>query len=1277
MNTNPILNSPIMGYARHRIILDAEAKPCDYKFLEVNTTFEKLTGLRVSDVVGRRVSEVIPGIEDAEFDWIGYYGEIALNGGDKEFEQYSEPLGRWYRVHVYSDEPMTFTAIFIDITESKKQAEELIASQERYRAMFEVSSDAYILIQEDVVLDCNNACCELLQITKENIIGRNPGTFSPEYQPNGRKSEELAKEYIETAYQQGRNYFEWLHKRSNGEEFWVEVYLNVLRQNGKDALFATWRDITSRKKTEEELAISEERYSKAIAGTGAGLWDWDMINDTVYFSTQWKAMLGYSDAEIPNDFAGWRMLWHPEDAVRIDAAINDYLTGKTPVYEIEHRLRHKDGSWHWILTRGEIAKDALGNAVRWTGTNIDITNLKLAEQKLRKSEKLLSTVYETLNVGIAVTDENGNIIDCNHTSEELLGITKEQHLSRNYAGAEWEIIRPDGSHFPPEEYASVRAMTERRACYNVEMGIIKAEGKITWLSVSAMPIDLPGYGVLIGYVDITARKQAEEEIIRAKEQFALAVRGTNDGIWDWNLQTNELFLSERWKEILGYEDHELKNEFETFANMLADEDKPRVFQYVEQYLNGEIEKYSIEFRMKHKVDDYVWILAKGEAIRDAQGKPYRMAGSHSDITVRKRAEEATEESAMRLALATKAANVGVWDYDIVSDHLVWDEQMYNLYGIIADTFGGAYESWRAGLHPDDLDSADREMKLAINGERDFNTEFRVMWPDGSIHHIRAMAMVIKDDSGQAIRMIGTNWDISEQKRNVEALHKFAQDIEWKNWMLEQEIDTRKETERLLKAAVQESQRANQAKSEFLANMSHEIRTPMNSILGFSEVMLNYTADHKSRNYLKTILSSGKTLLSLINDILDLSKIEAGKLDIHTEPANIQNILREVKQIFEQKATEKSLNLILEIEPNFPSEITIDELRLRQILLNLVGNAIKFTHSGYVKIKLYTIQRENITIDFAISIEDTGIGIAKQDRERIFEDFTQQSGNNARAYGGTGLGLAITSRLCKLMNAEIQLESQLNSGSTFTVILRGVNYSIQHSPAEAFTTDNIDVVFSGAKVLIVDDVPFNLELVVSFLEDYNLELLTAEDGFKAIELAKSELPDLIFMDIRMPGISGYEATERLKTSAETKHIPIVALTASTMHSEIERINCLFDGYLQKPVQKNSVLSELCKFIEHTKIESVSTEDNQDDTTKAISQEIINDFRIAFSGKIFSLMDVMMLDAIQEFADAFEIFAAKYDNTMLKAIAKRFSSAVSAFDIEMIIQELKYLAQIIKE
>ncbi|MEJ2037621.1 MAG: ATP-binding protein [Desulfosarcinaceae bacterium] len=392
------------------------------------------------------------------------------------------------------------------------------------------------------------------------------------------------------------------------------------------------------------------------------------------------------------------------------------------------------------------------------------------------------------------------------------------------------------------------------------------------------------------------------------------------------------------------------------------------------------------------------------------------------------------------------------------------------------------------------------------------------------------------------------------------------------------------------AAQNAAEIASRAKSEFLANMSHEIRTPMNAILGFTELLLDDIDSAPHKDYLKTIASSGRTLLKLINDILDLSKIEAGKLELQNETIDPMIVLKDVQQIFFQNVREKQLTFNIDVDPSLKEGLILDEVRLRQILFNLVGNAVKFTERGYVNVEVHKKEYPGNPqiIDLILTVEDSGIGIPTEEIETVFEAFRQQS-DQANKYGGTGLGLTITRRLVEMMNGQISVSSEVGKGSRFRVVFRQVPCSAKPDPGQTRGDANLpDVLhFAPATLLVVDDIAYNRALLKGYLKGFGLEIVEAENGNEAVETAKACKPDLVLMDMKLPGIDGYLATEMIKKLPGLDAKPVVAITASAMKADEDRMrNAGCDSFIIKPISKKELISVLANFLPHTPRPSAS-------------------------------------------------------------------------------------------
>ncbi len=491
-------------------------------------------------------------------------------------------------------------------------------------------------------------------------------------------------------------------------------------------------------------------------------------------------------------------------------------------------------------------------------------------------------------------------------------------------------------------------------------------------------------------------------------------------------------------------------------------------------------------------------------------------------------------------------------------------------------------------------------------------------------------------------------------------------IYW-NRRLSNEVELRKKAQTELEIAMEKAETATRAKSRFLANMSHEIRTPMNAILGFSDLLKKTPLSVTQETYLNTIRSGGETLLHIINDILDLSKIEANKMEINYSYFDLHSMIYELKQFFYESVKAKNLDFIVENENELPRSVFLDELRIRQIFFNLLSNAVKFTNRGYIKIVSSFIKKTSGTIDLRIVVEDSGPGIRKEDHEKIFGAF-EQAGTTERSkkFQGTGLGLAITQRLVELMNGKIRVESEPDKGSRFIVEFFDVTADVNSSQISGQTEKKkVKERFLRSKVLIADDIESNRLLLSEICRGLGFEVLEAVNGLEAVESAKLNVPDLILMDVRMPEMDGYEAVEVLKKDPSLCRIPVLAVTASVMTSDRDKISQYgFDGYIRKPVEISELVENLKRFIpyetsEDTVEEQADYEDNIKDKEaliEALKTKIKNEVKTAREKHNFS--------QIRELSQKMKELSIRHNSAVLMNYSGRMFSSVMKYDIDEI-------------
>ncbi|BBM85846.1 response regulator [Candidatus Uabimicrobium amorphum] len=503
------------------------------------------------------------------------------------------------------------------------------------------------------------------------------------------------------------------------------------------------------------------------------------------------------------------------------------------------------------------------------------------------------------------------------------------------------------------------------------------------------------------------------------------------------------------------------------------------------------------------------------------------------------------------------------------------------------------------------------------------------------------------------------------------LYEVRKDLELQNQELQKKTKELDESKK-------QAEQANRTKSQFLVNMSHEIRTPLNAILGFTEILDSIINDSQQKEYLMSIKNSGKSLLSLINDILDLSKVEAGKIEFEYRSSDVASIFKEMQTIFGHKIREKNLLFSISISENLPQILEVDERRLRQVLINLIGNAIKFTATGYIKLLVDYHVTQSQTGDLIFQVQDSGIGIAADQIDSIFNVFEQQKGQNYDKYGGTGLGLAITKRLVENMNGSIAVESTLGEGACFCVTLKDV---IVGSELPTNTRQIHQLLFDKATILVVDDIDDNRKLIKAFLKSYDFNIVEARDGEQGFAMAKQHHPDIILMDKRMPILDGEQSTKMIKEELSTQNIPIIALTASAMKNEEEKFKALCDDFLTKPISKKSLVQMLAKFLSHDLRELDNEQEKkqknsweEQSPTSAISQTLRDALNIQ-QQQWQKLRDSLDIDEIQNFGQHIKQLGVDHQNTLLLSWGKTLEEQAKLFDIEKLMTTLNEFPQLI--
>jgi PAS domain S-box-containing protein len=534
---------------------------------------------------------------------------------------------------------------------------------------------------------------------------------------------------------------------------------------------------------------------------------------------------------------------------------------------------------------------------------------------------------------------------------------------------------------------------------------------------------------------------------------------------------------------------------------------------------------------------------------------YSIARNITDI---KKTQEKLLSSESSLNEAQKIAKIGSWDFNLVTQELNWSNELYKIFGIEKiPNDSELYSKYLSCFLPDDVEELKINIGNTIANRVPYEMEHRIILPNKTMKWVFCTGISIVDDNNNVIALKGVVQDISQKKQIADTIK-----------------------------AKEEAEASNKAKSDFLSNMSHEIRTPLNGIIGFTDLLLKTKFDKDQLEYLTTVNESANTLLEIINNILDFSKIESGKLELSIEEIDVYELSYQIINLFKYEANHKKIDLLLHIGHDVPQFVLGDFFRLKQILVNLLSNAMKFTFSGHIKLSLTLVDTNETVSRIKFSVIDTGIGIKTQNQEKIFQSFIQEDNTTTRKYGGTGLGLAISSQLLALKNSELKLNSSFGEGSNFFFTIdfkknnQKINGSVNEMDLIKNETSKLFNSLDNYKILIAEDNKINMLLAKTLVKKIlpNCSILEATNGYDAVVLSEIEIPDLILMDIQMPIQNGYDATESIRKSKTIMHIPVIALTAGVLNGEKEK--CISHGmsdYITKPIVQSDLATVLNKWL----------------------------------------------------------------------------------------------------
>lgn len=924
--------------------------------------------------------------------------------------------------------------------------------------------------------------------------------------------------------------------------------------------------------------IEKEFFTNAFKTAIHGIVITDIHGNIQNINDSFCKMTGYSARELKT--LNTRDISHPDYAEQYSQKLKKLLNGTINSYQTETRYIHKKGYPIWAMLTTLVMRDKEKNIFGILHQVINISSHKKGEWIQKDSEAMYRRLFEEAIDAIFIADwETGIIQDCNGAAEKLLERKRDEIIGmhqRNLHPAE-ELKGDFSKSFKKHDIENSKEYIESK--------VITSSKLIKHVSIKANIFEYKGQKLIQGiFHDETSQKEAEENIrLFFNVILDMLCIADFDGYFKQ--------LTPSWSKNLGWSEEELMSR--PYIEFIHPDDVQNTIDAAKDLTRGK-DVINFENRYKRKDGSYRWLSWNSFGVVD---RNIIIAAAH-DITEKKITEEKLKESEEYLRKILQDLPMGI----VLSE----GKKITFINNMVTELLG---------YTADDLKSS-----------ADW---FELVYPD--VNYKKQILEVWQHILHEARQKDGQGWPLEVK---VRCKNRSFKEVEIRSTIVGKrvlasiyDITKRKGDEKLLIQARDEAEQANRAKSEFLASMSHEIRTPLNAVIGFSELLTEAIKDSEQSSYLASIKTAGKSLLTLINDILDLSKIEAGMMEIKYDAVNPYTLFNEMKMIFETEIKEKGLTFEMMIDDELPEKIILDEIRVRQVLLNLLGNAIKFTHQGFIRLTAQSTLKNigKSVIDLIISVEDSGIGILEEDLDSIFDSFKQQSGKDSRKYGGTGLGLTICKRLVEMMNGKISVISKPGKGSSFMIFLHDVETgAVSDQIAQASQESQDTISFKNAKVLIVDDVSSNRVLIKEILKRVHLTVFEAENGKEALEKAEAEMPDLILMDLRMPVMDGFTAFFELQKSARLSSIPVIALTASTDREGYNKaLDAGFKAFLSKPIEIQTLINELSKYLEHT----TSAQENLEKKDSDADSELFNN--IVSVETALSIMKQHILPQLDEF------------------------------------------------
>ena len=883
-------------------------------------------------------------------------------------------------------------------------------------------------------------------------------------------------------------------------------------------------------------SFTVESLEMVISGINAGIWDWDFKSDKQTWSDHFYELLNYESGEISPSYQTFsEFLVHPDDKDIVTLAIEEQLKNKVP-YKVEVRLKTKYNGYRYFQCSGKV-KFLDDKPIRMVGSIRDIHEQITLKDEVLKSENLLKEAGHMAKLGVWELDLSTMK---SKWSSEIYQIHEIEEAEAPEIEDALRFYKPWARPLMEEAF---RKAAQYGTPFDLTLAIESAKGNDLWIRAIGKAVfenEKPArlYGI---FQDLTESKHVEEKL-RVIFEYSTDAHLLFDetGIIDCNHAAVTMLRCKDKAELLSIHPAMFSPEFQPDGkksvdksvemDKLAYEAGYHQFEWIHKKMDGE--EFPVEVTLNpvqfdnRKVLLVVW----------------------HDITRRKLAEAEIKRNEAMLSESQQLTHSGSWEIDLLTGRNFWSKETFRIFGLEPDGAGPDTATYSSMIHPDDRELYRTSIKYAIQNLTPANFDLRIITAQGKEKFINAIGKPFMDKAGNVTKLYGAIMD----------------------------IDERKKAERELIDAKELAEMAAVAKSQFLSTMSHEIRTPMNAVIGFTNLLLQQNPKPEQVEYLSMLKYSAENLLVLINDILDFSKIEAGKIEFEQVDFNILTLMENIRFGILQKAQEKGIQLKLMVDSDLNISVIGDPVRLGQILTNLISNAVKFTKQGKVIVSATMVKQEKDVVKIFFEIEDTGIGIAADKIENIFDSFTQASSDTTRKYGGSGLGLTITKRLLELQNSSIQVRSEPGKGSVFSFTL---DFKISKKQLPGLSTRSVAPTFGslkGARILIAEDNSLNIMLMKNFMKQWEVDCDIAENGLLALEMVQKNNYDLVLMDLQMPEMDGYQATTEIRKLPGQKYadLPIIALTASaTLDIKDIAFAVGMNDYISKPFNPTDLYNKI--------------------------------------------------------------------------------------------------------